>query len=45
VRAKRLAIERTSWPEKRIGSIEMTDVMLNEPKAGTPKAVKGDLLA
>ena len=45
LRAKRMAIEPTSWPEKRIGPIDMTDVMLNEPKTGTPKAVKGDLLA
>ena len=45
VRAKRLAFELTPWPEKRIGPIDMTDVTLKRPNPGTPKALKGDLLA
>jgi hypothetical protein len=41
-RAKRLAIELTSWPGKRCGPFETTNVMLNTPKGGILKAVKRD---
>jgi hypothetical protein len=43
-RSKRSAIELASWPGKRYGPFETTNVMPNKSKEGTPEAVKRDLL-